>query len=263
MATFLDPPGPRTGPRGALFALRSPLFAVALGVLLVLPALTQASGFSVAPVRLFFGEKDRAVAIRITNEGGSDLVLQPDLQAWSQDAHGRDQLEPSEDLVVSPPMLRLKPHADQTVRLILATPRQPGRQMSYRLLIREIPPPAPSTGDVQLPIALVLSLPVFITPPKATHRLQCDWQSESDSPAVACENTGLAFARLGRLDLMRGAEVIGRFEGSVYLLPGARRVLPIALAEGATPASATTLQAMLDNAESLRFALEPLATARR
>lgn len=261
--TFLDPPEPRTWPRGALFALRGHLFAGALGVLAICPVLAHASGFSVAPVRLFFGEKDRAVAIRITNEGGSDLVLQPDLQAWSQDEQGRDQLEPSEDLVVSPPMLRLKPRAEQTVRLILATPRQPGRQMSYRLLIREIPPLAHAAGDVQLPIALVLSLPVFITPAKATHRLQCDWQADADAPTVACENTGLAFARLGRLELMRGADVIGRFEGSVYLLPGARRVLPLTLADGATPASATTLQAMLDNAETLRFAVEPLATARR
>ena len=195
------------------------------------PGPAEAGGFSVAPVRLFFGERDRAVAVRLSNEADQELVLRADLQAWSQDEQGHDRLEPSDDLIVSPPMMRVPARGEQTVRVLLAVPRDASRQMSYRLILREevsaVDAAAPETA--RLPIALALSLPLFITPRGASHGLQCELGPiHRSTTTVLCENHGTAHARLGRLDLLDGGIPVARHEGSVYLLPGSRRVIELA-----------------------------------
>jgi len=158
------------------------------------PGLAGASGFSVAPVRLFFGEKDRAVAVRLSNEGSTERVLHADVQAWSQDGQGRDRLEPSDDLVVSPTVLRIRPHAEQVVRLILVTPRDSARQMSYRLFLREQPPATALQGTegARLLITLTLSLPVFITPARTR---SAGWPPPRSCRPWRCARTGGARMR--------------------------------------------------------------------
>lgn len=215
-----------------------------------------AGGFSVAPVRLFFGEKDRALAVRLSNEGATELELHADVQAWSQDEQGRDRLEPSDDLVVSPTVLRIRPRAEQVVRLILVTPRDPARQMSYRLFLREQPPAksAQEPEAARLPITLTLSLPVFITPARARHALQCGLADSGATPPMAvCENRGRAHARLGRIDLLDGSALVARHEGSLYLLPGTRLSIPLAADPGLRGARGGTLSALLDGGELLSW----------
>lgn len=262
--TNAGPRGPhaeRARPRASQ-ALAGALWALA-GVLLT-PAPAGAGGFSVAPVRLFFGEKDRAVAVRLGNEGASELVLRADVQAWSQDGEGRDRLEPSDDLVVSPAVLRIRPRAEQVVRLILVSPRDPARQMSYRLFLREqvAAAPAPETEATRLPIALTLSLPVFVTPARARHALQCTLEDPwALLPTAVCENRGRAHARLGRIDLMDGTALVARHEGSLYLLPGTRLAVPLAAEPNGPRRRGGTLSALLDGGESLSWrvadALQP------
>jgi fimbrial chaperone protein len=239
--------------------------AWAAALLAAAPGLAGAGGFSVAPVRLFFGEKDRAVAVRLSNEGSAELVLHADVQAWSQDGQGRDRLEPSDDLVVSPTVLRIRPRAEQVVRLILVTPRDPARQMSYRLFLREQFPAtaAQETEAARLPITLTLSLPVFITPARARHALQCGLAApEVMPPTAVCENRGRAHARLGRIDLRNGDALVARHEGSLYLLPGARLSIPLAADPGVPGARGGTLSALLDGGESLSWRVaDPLPTS--
>ena len=247
---------------GAWWRLRR---AWAAALLAAAPGLAGAAGgFSVAPVRLFFGEKDRALAVRLSNESATELVLHADVQAWSQDEQGRDRLEPSDDLVVSPTVLRIRPRAEQVVRLILVTPRYPARQMSYRLFLREQPPAkaAQETDAARLPITLTLSLPVFITPARARHALECGLADPEATPPVAvCENRGRAHARLGRLDLLDGSALVARHEGSLYLLPGTRLSIPLVADPRAPAARGGTLSALLDGGESLswRVAASPQA----
>ena len=239
--------------------------AWAAALLAAAPGLAGAGGFSVAPVRLFFGEKDRAVAVRLSNEGSAELVLHADVQAWSQDEQGRDRLEPSDDLVASPTVLRIRPRAEQVVRLILVTPRDPARQMSYRLFLREQFPAtaAQETEAARLPITLTLSLPVFITPARARHALQCGLAAPEVMPPMAvCENRGRAHARLGRIDLRNGDALVARHEGSLYLLPGARLSIPLAADPGVPGARGGTLSALLDGGESLSWRVaDPLPTS--
>ena len=52
-------------------------------------------------------------------------------------------------------------------------PPDVSRQVTYRLILREIPEALPPKQKVQISIALALSMPVFITPPKAARALNC------------------------------------------------------------------------------------------
>lgn len=108
-----------------------------LSVALVAPVL--AGQFSVTPVRIFVAPKDRAAAVTVTNEGNDPLVMQADVYVWNQKPDGEDELTPSEDLFLSPPILKLAPNSRQVVRLAMLHPPKAGRQLTYRMIVREIP----------------------------------------------------------------------------------------------------------------------------
>lgn len=189
----------------------------------------QAGSFSVTPVRLFFEPKDKAVALTLMNEGEEDLVLQADVYRWTQGPGGVDQTELSEDLIVSPPSLRLAAHSKQVVRLGLLVPRDPVSQMAYRLVVREIPE-AGSRQDaaLQLPIALVLNMPIFITPAKSQRSIDCDWERvDAGDASLSCLNTGSAYAQVRSAEVRRDGDVLAKNTGATYILAGVRKRLPM------------------------------------
>ena len=216
------------------------LLAALAGLIPAAPAL--AGSFSVTPVRIYMGLRDRAVAITITNEGDTPIALQADINVWSQKSDGTDELVLTEDMVLSPPIIKLAPQARQVVRLALLKPADASRQLTYRLIVREIPEAtAPKGNTLEVPIALALSMPVFITPPIAKREMSCEL---SQAPlqaalAVTCANTGSAYAQIREI-LMRRVNAanpantsvpLARFEGGAYILPGARKSISLSAAQ--------------------------------
>lgn len=209
--------------------------------------------FSVTPVRIYMMPKDRAVAVTITNEAEQPVVLQADVYEWRQTAGGEDQLVPSDDLILAPPIIKLAGRGRQVVRLARLQPPDASRQLTYRLILRELPEVGISKG-INVPIALALSMPVFITPPVAKHRTSCT-ASRDDRGAlsVVCSNTGTAYSQIREVDVRRPhGRSIARFEGGAYILPGARKRLP--LDNGASiPAGALQLVVTFDDGEQQTF----------
>lgn len=173
--------------------------------------------------------RDRAVAITIVNEGDTEVALQADLNNWSQKADGSDELTPTEDLILSPPILKLAPRARQVVRLALLKPADASRQLTYRLIMREVPEAIASRDQtVQVPVALALSMPVFITPAAAKREIKCEIiRVDARTSRASCANTGTAYAQVRQAQLRRGEQVLGTFEGGTYILPGARKTMDI------------------------------------
>lgn len=237
-------------------ALTRPALAL---MTLLSAAVAQAGSFSVTPVRLFFEPRDRAVAVTLTNDGDSEIALQADVNRWTQEADGTDKLELSDDLIISPPSLKLAPKSKQVVRLALTTPRDMAQQMTYRLIVREVPEAvANKDSAVQLPIALVLSMPVFITPPNGKRQVACEMgKSPTRALEAVCQNTGNVYAQVRGVELRRGESVLARFEGGTYLLQGVRRALGLK-PEGAAapPPGAAELVVKFDDARTQSFAVE-------
>lgn len=221
---------------------------------------SHAGSFSVVPVRIYMSPSDRAVAVTITNEGDSEIALQADLYTWSQKPDGSDDLVLTEDLLVSPPILRLAPGARQVVRLARLAPADPARQLTYRMIVREVPeitmPRASKDILVQLPVSLAMSMPVFITPPVAQRDVQCQvTRMDTQNFNALCQNTGTAYAQVRGVVLMRGQEELAKFEGGTYILPGARRSLSIR-AEKPVPAGPAVTRVFFDDGKSTDLPLQ-------
>lgn len=212
--------------------------------------------FSVSPVRIYMTPRDRAVAVTLTNEGDSPIALQADINGWTQSADGADWLTPTEDLILSPPIIRLAPRSRQVVRLALLRPADPARQLTYRLIVREVPEAAGNGQNmIRVPIALALSMPVFITPSQAQREVSCNLAVvPKASPAlqVRCANSGAAYAQIRQILLQRGESVLARFEGGSYILPEAAQTLTLKAEHAVAPGTAE-LRVSFDDGKSQAF----------
>jgi fimbrial chaperone protein len=232
------------------------VFAALATALPTLPA--WAGSFSVTPVRIYMTPRDRAVAITITNEADTPVALQADINVWSQKPDGTDELVLTEDMVLSPPIIKLGPKARQVVRLALLKPADASRQLTYRLIVREIPEATTPKGNtLEVPIALALSMPVFITPPPAKREISCQAGREGAALAITCANTGSAYAQIREILVLRGeaaSEPLARFEGGAYILPGARKSIGIT-APAPIAAGEATLKVTFDDGKDQSFSV--------
>jgi fimbrial chaperone protein len=211
--------------------------------LLLAGAHTACAGvFSVTPVRIYMTPHDRAVAITLNNDGDTPLVLQADIYKWTQRANGDDDMVLTEDLLLAPPIIRLAPGAHQVVRLAMLAPRDPAMQMTYRMVLREVPEAAQPSNRVAVPVALALNMPVFITPPGAKREVKCEINTaDNQSITVLCKNSGTAYAQIREVTVKRGDQELGRFEGGTYILPGAGKYIKLKADARAAAGNATII----------------------
>jgi len=242
--------------QSTLPSVPSRLVAWALVLLAIgLPPAALAGTFSVTPVRIYMSVRDRAVAITVRNDGDEPVVLQADIHTWRQGPDGSDQLELTDDLILSPPIIKLAPKAKQVVRLARLAPPDMSRQSTYRFILREIPEALAPKQSVQIQIALALSMPVFITPPGAKRTVACAIAGvEGKSIGVKCGNTGTAYAQIREAEVLRGDKKIAGFTGGAYILPGASTTLA-ANAESAPASGPVRVKVTFDDSKTQEFEL--------
>ena len=222
---------------------------------LVLLAMGASAGeFSVAPVRIFMHANERAIAVTVVNEGTEELVMQSEIYDWRQKPGGEDALTPTEDLVLSPPIVKLAPKARQVLRLARIGAPPTGQEQTYRMIVREVPEARPGGREAKVQMALAFSLPIFITPPGAKRDLQCDVQRASaQAVKVNCANKGKAYAQVRGITLTSasGAPLAAR-DVVGYLLPDVQRAFELQSAN-AIPAGRVKLQVGLDDGSTQSF----------
>ncbi|MDO8455798.1 MAG: fimbria/pilus periplasmic chaperone [Burkholderiaceae bacterium] len=229
-------------------------FVQLLIALMFSASLAHAGTFSVSPVRIFLQPRDRATAITITNDGSTEVVLQADVYDWRQLPNGEDDLQLTEDLVVSPPIIKLAPGARQVVRLARLNVSPPTTQLTYRLITREIPEIAAAKQGVSVQIALALSMPVFVTPIGGKPAMSCS--SPIKSPlglSFTCRNESTTHAQVRSASVKRGATELARLENGGYYLAGTQRDLILPMGQ-VTPGD-LELELSLDDGSTPTFAL--------
>ncbi|HUR87595.1 MAG TPA: fimbria/pilus periplasmic chaperone [Ramlibacter sp.] len=214
-------------------------------------SVAAAGAFTVTPVRIFMTPRDRAIALTITNEGDGELVIQADINVWSQDAQGKDKLELTEDLILAPPIVKVAPNSRQVVRLALAKPADLSRQLTYRMIVREVPEAvAPKQNTLQVPILLALSLPVFITPPTAKPQLECHLARKGvQAVDTVCTNAGNAYTQVIEASLQRGDAVLAKVQPGMYILPGSAKTMALK-ASADIAAGPARLKLLLDDGKT-------------
>jgi fimbrial chaperone protein len=229
------------------------LIAAAAAGFLAAPA--NAGQFSVSPVRIYMTPKDRATAVTVVNEGSEELVMQADIYAWSQKAGGEDQLVPSEDLFLAPPIVKLAPNARTVVRLARVKPVEGTSQVTYRMILREVQEAKPIDKGVGVAISLAFSLPVFITPPGAKNDIACTAKrSAPDAVLVDCGNTGNAYGNPRGFELLGAAdEKLATRDTGGYILPGIQRQFDMKRAGGPIPSGKAKLAVSFDDGSTKTF----------
>lgn len=207
----------------------------------------EAGVFSISPVRIYMTPRVRAVAVTISNEGDSEVLLEADLQQWTQRPDGADALTSTDDLVLAPPTMRIPARSQQVVRLALLRALDPARQLSYRMTLREVNRPVAEQGSMQVPVALALSLPVFVTPAQVKRDVDCfSLLANGRTAEVTCRNSGASYAQVRQAVLRREAQEIARFSGGNYILAGASKPLTLS-SDGNVPAGPATLTVSYDD----------------
>lgn len=213
-----------------------------------------ASGLQVAPVSLSLQAAQHADGLWLSNTGADPIHAQVRVYRWTQ-ANGQDQLTPSQELVVSPPMLGVRPGERQLVRVIRigAPPSGAGAaEAAYRLAIDELP--LQNTGKKGLQFVLHYSVPVFVEPAGAAAvapDLHWTLQHEDGRAVLVVSNTGSGHAQLSDVGYVgRAGQRIAIAGGLLgYVLPGATMRWP--LRQPATAfAGNGTLEATINGAKA-------------
>jgi fimbrial chaperone protein len=189
-------------------------------ILLTVPA-AKAQALSVLPVNVFLSPGQTATSLTVTNQGSSETAIQIRAYAWSQ-KDGDEQLAASDVVLLSPPLAKIAPNASQVIRLILRKAPQ-GQEVSYRILIDQIPPPS-EPGVVH--VVLRLSIPIFARP---TVRCLPDVQFHIESDAgqfyLVAMNAGNLHEVIRDVVLTTddGRKLKAESKALPYILPGATR----------------------------------------
>ena len=123
----------------------------------IVPA--HAQSLRVSPVTIELPPGAESAVFTLDTEAKEGVAVQARVFRWFQ-AGGEDKLEKTEDVVVSPPVMKLQSGAPSTLRLVRVTKRPVSGEETYRVLIDEIPDRKKlQAGTVALNIRQ--SVPVF------------------------------------------------------------------------------------------------------
>jgi P pilus assembly chaperone PapD len=200
------------------------LFSCLAAVLFALPFATQASGVSVSPTH-FISATPSPQVLTFSNGSPSSVSYQIEMRAWSQ-ATGKDELVLSRDVLVSPTQITLPPGSQRTVRLMLMRPIPP-QGLFYRLVARQLPPPADGPRKKGLTVLINQSLPVAYEPTTAT---PAHLVAHAVGGHLTLTNDGGQHAAVSAVGPASGKPL--RTGALGWILPGATIAQPDAVAAG-------------------------------
>ena len=185
---------------------------------------SHAGSFTVNPVRVTLSPGLAVAAITVSNSGSDSSVIQLEASRWTQQG-GKDVLAPTNDLLATPPIFTLAPGASQIVRVGLRRPSDTQHELTYRLVLREVPPPQPISQGLR--VALAISMPVFVVSAHPSFS-NLQWQAVRLADGrihLQATNTGGAHVQIGAIELssLDGASPVVRESVATYVLPGNTR----------------------------------------
>lgn len=168
---------------------------------LLVPCLGSAASLHVVPVSLRMPPGQMATALTLENQGDQPLVAQVRIFEWDQ-TPGEDVLHLQDQLQVSPPMARLAPHSTQVARVIRVAPGSGEKELTYRLLIDELPDPAAGAGH-SIEIRLRYSVPLFVLTNTTSRGPALTWYLErrEGHRYLMVHNTGDLHAQISAVEV--------------------------------------------------------------
>jgi fimbrial chaperone protein len=147
---------------------RSRLARLAVAAVFAWSSALSAGEFTINPLRVNLDRATRSSEITVRNDDTAPLRMQLEAMSWRQDADGKDQYVPAEDLLFFPRAMEIPPGESRIVRVgVRAAPVT--REEAYRLFIEELPPAAAEAAPqgASLRIFLRVGVAVFVAPAQA------------------------------------------------------------------------------------------------
>jgi fimbrial chaperone protein len=205
-------------------ALVVPILRVSTLVVSTLMAtsVAVAGTFSIAPVRVELSPAKSTEVLTVRNQESTPVVIQASVYEWSQ-AEGEDKLTDTRDLLSTPPVFTLPAGGEQVVRVARRIAIDSKQERSYRLILQEVLPDAPSSLN-GLRIALKISLPIFIAPATPAKAVVV-WEArrvDQERLEISAQNTGAAHLQVTDFTIESSPDSRVRQAVSRYVLPGSR-----------------------------------------
>lgn len=122
------------------------------------------AGVSISPVVLEIDSPRKAIAVKVTNNGDQPITYQVDAVTWTQ-KDGLDHTEPTDDLLVVPPIVTVRAGVSQIFRVMLRDRASSPVERTYRVILEDITKPqALLDGQAVVAFKLTHNLPVLIAP---------------------------------------------------------------------------------------------------
>jgi len=185
----------------------------------------EAASLEISPLNVSFAPGQTATTIEVRNRGGAPVAIQARAYSWLQ-AGDDDDLAPTQEIILSPPIFTIPEGAAQTMRLLLRGAVGVERERTYRLLLVEVP--AANTGRREIVMVLRVSLPVIAAAASsATPVLRWSAERGRDGQTVlTATNAGTTYDRVAAIGVTlsdgRHPKVVSR-GNNPYVLPGAQR----------------------------------------
>lgn len=208
--------------------MRSMLRSIGAVIFLSLWAMgADAASLRVAPTTVELIAPDSAAVFNLRNDAKRPINVQVRVFRWSQEG-GIERLEPTSDVVASPPSAQLAGNADYVVRVVRVSKAPVRTEESYRIVVDELPDPSRrKAGTVSLVVRHLL--PVFFRNPDASGP-EVAWSlaRSGGSLVLVAQNNGGSRLRLSDVSLTQDGRAVGSRKGLVgYVLGGATMQWPI------------------------------------
>jgi fimbrial chaperone protein len=206
-----------------MFTRQSGQAACGLAFLFAASAVSAGS-FAVNPVRATLSAKQPVGSLVVQNQSSEPTVVQLETVSWAQQ-DGKDVYVPTKEILATPPIFTIPAGGSQIVRVGMRRAAEPGRELTYRLFLQEVP--QTKTDAQGLRVVLRVGIPVFVLPP-TTSTPSLRWQAMrtgDGSLRVRVTNSGNAHIQLARSKLMTGGNPRALVEQDVptYVLAGQTR----------------------------------------
>ena len=114
------------------------------------------------PIDPKISSEQKAAELWLENKGSATTLMQVRVFGWDQ-VNGKEQFQTQQQLLASPPLVRIEPGKKQLIRLIKQIPPAAGKEVAYRVLLDEIPTPKEEgKNQVGLNFQMRYSIPLFV-----------------------------------------------------------------------------------------------------
>ncbi|WP_392562989.1 molecular chaperone [Orbus sturtevantii] len=161
------------------------------------------------PTNLVIENSAKTTILHLENRDHQPIVLQARVYQWKQ-VNGEEQLVQQQNIVASPPIMTIEANSQQIVRIINKQKPLVNEELTYRLIVDEIPTKDKNQQGVSFQMRY--SLPIFVYGENLQHDSVIDnmqkflswrWIENGNKKWLELNNQGITHVHLSSIDLQQ------------------------------------------------------------